>query len=160
MWLWHTHVCQCSCFSCHDSDESTKLVFSQHHMKDGLFLLRESRSRDATYILSLCHEGDVKHYKIRRDISRGFCLEDQNEQTPSSSEKGFHQTLHVLISNHNHVKVSTSGARSVLVYGHTHPLHVHMCLYDLLFFISYLLSISLSRVFYILHACRSDHSLT
>lgn len=98
--------------SCHfflNSEESTKQVFHSHGMSDGLFLLRESRSRVSTFILSLCHENQVKHYKVK-DSDRGFCLVDQsNDQCPEEKDhKKYYFSLHLLISNHNHVKVNYS----------------------------------------------------
>ena len=79
-------------------------------MADGLFLVRESRSRDSTFILSLCHENQVKHYKVHRDPDKGFCLVDQSSDplvTEDKDHKKYHFSLHLLISNHNHVKVNT-----------------------------------------------------
>ena len=76
-------------------------------MGDGLFLLRESRSRDSTFILSLCHENQVKHYKVHKDNNKGFCLVDQtSDRCPEEQDhKKYYISLHLLISNHSHMKV-------------------------------------------------------
>lgn len=46
--------------------EEANRVLERHGMKDGLFLLREVVIEAGSYALSICHGGNVHHYKIER----------------------------------------------------------------------------------------------
>ena len=73
---------------------------------EGNFLVRESRSRDKTFILSLYHEGGVKNYRISRDEDGRFALVDATGVSPVPRSVNSCYTLHDLINHHIHLRVS------------------------------------------------------
>lgn len=75
-------------------------------MKEGLYLVRESRSKDITFILSLCQSDGVFNYRISRDDDHRFALVDTTGATPVPRSVNSCQTLNALIIHHHHFTVS------------------------------------------------------
>lgn len=72
-------------------------------MTEGLYLIRESRSKDFTFILSLCQREGIFNYRISCGSDRQFVLVDQMGMSPIPHS---FYTLNDLISHHHHFTVS------------------------------------------------------
>lgn len=91
------------------SDESTQDIFRRQGMTDGLYLLRESRSQDHSYILSLAHKQSIKHYMIGH-VNGSFALANPpsgapSAKPPSPSSIPSFPTLSKLLSYYIHIAV-------------------------------------------------------
>ncbi len=89
---------------CH-SDESTEAILQRSRLEEGNFLIRESRSKDKTYILSLCHENVIKNYRISPDQEGRFALVDTSGLSPVPKTVNSCYNLHDLVNHHHHFKV-------------------------------------------------------
>lgn len=75
-------------------------ILKNSNKQDGLFLIRRSRECFYTYIISLYHGGDIKHFKIKKNRSEKsttFALESDKSRPFSS--------LSLLIEHYKHCKV-------------------------------------------------------
>ena len=89
---------------CH-SDESAEAILQRSRLEEGNFLIRESRSKDKTYILSLCHENVIKNYRISPDHEGRFALVDTSGLSPVPKTVNSCYNLHDLVNHHHHFKV-------------------------------------------------------
>lgn len=70
------------------------------HKEEGRFLIRESRSNDDSYTLSLCHNGSIKNFRIRRNSDKSLSLVDPASDGKVEKMCGRYDTLQSLVSTH------------------------------------------------------------
>ncbi|XP_019849121.1 PREDICTED: tyrosine-protein kinase JAK2-like [Amphimedon queenslandica] len=89
---------------CHGpiSKESANEVFAKQHNEEGLYLVRESRTKDCTFILSLCQKEGVFNYRISKDYDHRFALVDTTGISPVPRSVNSCHTLNDLILHHHH----------------------------------------------------------
>ena len=75
------------------------------HKEEGRFLIRESRSNDDSYTLSLCHNGSIKNFRIRRNSDKSLSLVDPASDGKVEKMCGRYDTLQSLVSTHLREKV-------------------------------------------------------
>lgn len=88
------------------SQESANEVFSRHQSVEGLYLVRESRTKDCTFILSLCQKEGIFNYRICRGEDHIFALVDTTGVSPVPRSVNKCNTLNDLIIHHHHFRVS------------------------------------------------------
>ena len=89
-------------------------VLSKFDNKEGHFLVRESRSIDDAYTLSVCHNNKVMHYRIVRHEDGTYSFKDPDrterdstlDQTTQPYEYEKFPTLHDLIKSYHQKAVS------------------------------------------------------
>lgn len=89
---------------CHGpiSQESADQVFEQRQVGEGYFLVRESRTKDETFILSLFQREGIFNYRISREGDGRFALVDTTGISPVPKSVNSCQTLNALINHHHH----------------------------------------------------------
>lgn len=81
-------------------------MFAKQHNEEGLYLVRESRTKDCTFILSLCQKEGVFNYRISKDCDHRFALVDTTGVSPVPRSVNSCHTLNDLILHHHHFPVS------------------------------------------------------
>lgn len=90
----------------YDSLESVNEVFMKYQNVEGLYLVRESRTKDCTFILSVCQRDGICNYRICRGEDHIFALVDTSGVSPVPRGVNKCSTLNDLIIHHHHFKVS------------------------------------------------------
>ena len=101
---------------CHGpiSQSSVEQVLSKLNVVEGHFLVRESRTIDNAYTLSVCFDNKVMHYRIVCDEEGFYSFRDPDRSEsnstvePSSSQREYERfpTLHDLIKSYKQKAVS------------------------------------------------------
>jgi hypothetical protein len=52
------------------NSEESEQILQRRGCKDGLFLLREKLEEPGSYVLSLCYNKQIKHYKFERNKNK------------------------------------------------------------------------------------------
>ena len=101
---------------CHGpiSQTSVEQVLRKFDVEEGHFLVRESRSIDNAYTLSVCHNKKVMHYRIVRHEDGTYSFRDPDkternstlEQSSQPHEYERFPTLHDLIKSYHQKAVS------------------------------------------------------
>ena len=60
----------------HFSPDSVEKILEMYNKDDGTYLIRESRSSEGSYTLSLCHNARIKNFRISRDPDGTLSLRD------------------------------------------------------------------------------------
>ena len=84
------------------SQASADQVFEQRQVGEGYFLVRESRTKDETFILSLFQREGIFNYRISREGDGRFALVDTTGISPVPKSVNSCQTLNALINHHHH----------------------------------------------------------
>ena len=102
---------------CHGpiSQTSVEQVLSKLNVEEGHFLVRESRTVDNAYTLSVCYDKKVMHYRIARNEDGSYSFRDPDrseknstlEQSSSQREYERFPTLHDLIKSYKQKAVSS-----------------------------------------------------
>ena len=78
-----------------------------YNKEDGTFLIRESRSSEDSYTLSLCHNQRTKNFRISRDTDGLLSLRDPAGTTAEQPIKSF-PSMAALVDHHKAEKVRVS----------------------------------------------------
>lgn len=81
------------------SPESVEKILEMYNKEDGTFLIRESRSTEDSYTLSLCHNQRIKNFRISRDADGSLSLRDPGGLTTEQPVKSF-TSMAALVEHH------------------------------------------------------------
>ncbi|KAL5463597.1 hypothetical protein EMCRGX_G032510 [Ephydatia muelleri] len=108
---------ECKAELCHVaiSPDSVEKVLEMYNKEDGTFLIRESRSSEDSYTLSLCHSQRIKNFRISRDTDGSLSLRDPAGMTAEQPMKSF-SSMAALVEHHKaekdglptHLKINCS----------------------------------------------------
>ena len=94
------------------SPDSVEKVLEMYNKEDGTFLIRESRSSEDSYTLSLCHSQRIKNFRISRDTDGSLSLRDPAGMTAEQPMKSF-SSMAALVEHHKAEKVCWTGCHVI-----------------------------------------------
>ena len=80
-------------------------ILEMYNKDDGTYLIRESRSTEDSYTLSLCHSQRIKNFRISKDADGTLSLRDPGGPAMEQPVKQF-ASMAALVEHHSREKVS------------------------------------------------------